>query len=65
LPVLPVQDIGREFWEQQGKRERRERLVSVNGHAVLRMNMYDINQVRRYMGGTCAVHAVYMQYRRH
>ena len=45
-PLPPLQDIGREFWEQQGKRERRERLVSVDGHAVLRMNLYDINQVQ-------------------
>jgi len=44
--AVPVQDIGRAFWEQQAaKRERKQRLVQIGGHAVLKSNMYDMSQV--------------------
>lgn len=44
---LPLQDIGRAFWEQQAaKRERKQRLVQIGGHAVLKSNLYDMNQVQ-------------------
>lgn len=45
-PAAP-QDIGREFWQlQAAKRERKQRLVQIGRHAVLKSNMYDMNQVR-------------------
>lgn len=44
-----LQDIGRAFWEGQGrgKRDRQTRLVRVDGHDVLRSNMYSLEEVRR------------------
>lgn len=46
-PCAYSQDIGRAFWEQQAaKRERKQRLVQIGGHAVLKSNLYDMNQVR-------------------
>ena len=55
-PCPPVpQDIGRAFWVEHGKgqREKKERLVMVDGYAVLRENMYSMSQVRagRWAGG--------------
>ena len=40
------QDIGRDFWHSK-QRERKSRIVNVDGHQVLRENMYDIATVRR------------------
>ena len=40
------QDIGRDFWHSK-QRERKSRIVNVDGHQVLRENMYDINSVSR------------------
>ncbi|KAL4421455.1 hypothetical protein ABPG75_010746 [Micractinium tetrahymenae] len=44
--VDSLKDIGREYWEQfgKGKRERRQNLAQVGEHAVLRQNMYDMQQ---------------------
>jgi len=40
------QDIGRDFWHSK-QRERKSRIVNVDGHQVLRENMYDITSVSR------------------
>ena len=40
----PLQDIAAEFWVG-AQRSRKQRLVSIDGHAVLRENNYDINSV--------------------
>lgn len=40
-----MQDIGRDFWHNK-QRERKSRLVTVDGHQVLRENMYDLASVR-------------------
>ena len=39
------QDIGREFWQNK-QRERKSRVVTVDGHQILRENMYDLQSVR-------------------
>ncbi|PRW60864.1 SNF2 super family [Chlorella sorokiniana] len=40
-----LKDIGRAFWQQQAaKRERKQRLVQIGGLAVLKSNLYDMNQ---------------------
>lgn len=46
------QDIGRAFWEGQGKgkREKRQRLVKVDGFDILRSNMYSLTEVRAGWG---------------
>lgn len=47
-PPCP-QDIGREYWRKfgKGKREWRQNLVMVGQHAVLRQNMYDMQQASK------------------
>ena len=45
LSYYDRQDIGRDFWHSK-QRERKSRIVNVDGHQVLRENMYDINSVR-------------------
>ena len=41
---VPFQDIAAEFWVG-AQRSRKQRLVTIDGHAVLRENNYDINSV--------------------
>ena len=41
-----VQDIAEEFWAVDRQRERKQRLVKVGEHHVLRTNMYDLEQVQ-------------------
>ncbi len=45
MGIVDRQDIGRDFWHSK-QRERKSRIVNVDGHQVLRENMYDINSVR-------------------
>ena len=40
------QDIAAEFWRGRG-RERKQRLITVDGFQVLRENNYTLNEVRR------------------
>ena len=40
------QDIAAEFWAGRG-RERKQRLITVDGFQVLRENNYTLNEVRR------------------
>lgn len=43
-----MQDIGQQFWEEFGKqkRQRKQRLVKIDGHDVLLVNVYSMEQVR-------------------
>jgi hypothetical protein len=41
-----TQDIADEFWAVDRQRERKQRLVKVGEHHVLRTNMYDLDKVR-------------------
>lgn len=40
-----AQDIAEEFWAVDRQRERKQRLVKVGEHHVLRTNMYDLDKV--------------------
>lgn len=41
-----MQDIGKEFWgTKDAKRLRKDRYVNVDGHNILKQNMYSLNQV--------------------
>ncbi len=65
--MLPAgrQDIAAEFWAGRG-RERKQRLINVDGFAVLRENNYTLTEVRRegrprsalvFAGHCCGVRA--------
>ena len=41
-----LQDIADEFWAVDRQRVRKQRLVKVGEHHVLRTNMYDLDKVR-------------------
>lgn len=41
-----VQDISQDFWgTKDAKRLRKQRLINIDGHAILKQNAYDLNQV--------------------
>ena len=42
---MGLQDIGAEYWQTLGARERKQRLIKVDGFDVLRENNYEMNQV--------------------